>query len=208
METQPSPDLLQALQHEADTTVHPLLQWILDHLKAIGAAMGLAVVAAAGWTAYDHYREITIQRQRDAIAQLAQAPATPETVEKLLFLAQHNPEVRLAALLEAVRKAESTHTTDIWAEIARHDTPIRPAARLAQAQVLLEAGRHTEAWTLLTEEAWPEGFRALALQAKAFAAEQLGKTAEAVAAYSELHKLVPSSAYLEAKITALNASQN
>ncbi|MEJ5242051.1 MAG: hypothetical protein WHT64_00645 [Desulfomicrobiaceae bacterium] len=207
MQHTPHPDLLHNLQQEMDDDLHPVLRWIVDHIKALGIAAATLVALVAGWSALEHYQDVQLARTQEALARLAQQPPSTQTVAGLKALAAEHPKIAVAALLEAAVHAgalqDSAEEAGLWQHVATRADSLTAVATLAQVQALMRAQRFAEALALTQQTSWPEGLKPLALSAQAFAAESAGKPAQALAAYQELKTLVSGSPYIDAKITLL-----
>lgn len=211
MQQTPHPDLLGSLQQEMDDDLHPLLRWIVDHIKALGVAAAAVIAIVAAWTARDHYQSIQLARTQEALVQLAQQPPSAQTIADLKAMAAEHPKIAVAALLEAAVQAEalqdSAEEAGLWQQVAAHADTLTPVATLAQVQALTRAQRFAEALTLAQQTTWPEGLKPLALSAQAFAAENAQKPAQALAAYQELKTLVSGSPYIDAKVAQLQKTR-
>lgn len=208
---QHTPDILDSLQKEMDDDLHPLLRWIVDHIKGLGIAAATIIAIVAGWTAFEHYQDIQRIRLQEALAQLSQQPPSAQTIANIKAMAAQHPKIAIAALLEGAAHAAALKKTDdevaLWQQLTDYESSLQPVATLAGVQALLQAHRFSEALTQTQQTSWPNSLKPLAINAQAFAAENAGQTAQALSSYQELKTLVPNSPYIEAKIAQLKKSQ-
>lgn len=196
-----NPTLLGDLRSEVSAESAPLLQFIVANSKPISVVVLLLLLALAGTGIW---RWQASSRAEDALDALARASLTmtgAERVKALEALAADSPEAFRYGVLttlahSAVEAGEPARAAEAYGRAARLDEgrPMGLAAELAQAGVLLRAGKAGEALTLL--QALEKGMtdeqsRLDLLPLVADAAEMAGKKDVAADAYARLGKALP-----------------
>lgn len=197
---QADPTLLGDLKAEVSAESAPLLQFIVTNSKAIAAVVLLLLIALAGTGIWRWHASSRAEDALDTLAKTMLTTSGTDRVAALEALAESSPaEFRYSALTALARSAVEAGELDraaaAYGKAAQLEKgrPMGLAAELAQAGVLLRAGKGEEALTLLQslESDLPEESRLEMLPLVADAAELAGKKDVAAAAYDSLGKAYP-----------------
>jgi predicted negative regulator of RcsB-dependent stress response len=200
------------LMQEAPEELHPVLQYITDHIKlfAIGIGAILVIVGAyAGFTAYQNSQIGKAQDELGAIL-IIQDPA--EKIEKLNGFLTNAPgdlgiSVRLALAKTLMEQKDYQKAAEIWSKLKDENEEFRFVAWLGQTKCLLLADKPEAALSELSQmkSKAPHEYNLMITRQSGEAAEALGQYAEAIRNYQELAPQSPPQdrAYLEARIKTL-----
>lgn len=208
-------NMLDEIEQEADQDLHPLLQKILDNLKAIGMGIGAIILLVGAYSGYTTYTSIQAKKQTNALGTILLEKDPAKRIASLnRFLQEHPSALSVGPLLEVAGTAMSSKdyatAASAWARIAdATQGEIQILANMGQARVLSFDGKYKEALAVLeaidTDSA-REFATPLARQI-AHVAEQSGEWEKALAAYQELKTAgaVNNTAFLDMKIADIKA---
>ena len=197
---QANPTLLGDLRAEVSAESAPLLQFIVTNSKAIASVVLLLLIALAGTGIWRWPASSKAEEALDTLAKTTLTTSGAERVAALEALAESSPaEFRYSVLSALARSAAEAGDLDraaaAYGKAAQLEKgqPMGLAAELAQAGVLLRAGKGEEALKLLQslESGMSEESRLELLPLVADAAEMAGKKDVAADAYGRLGKAYP-----------------
>ncbi|MFW5733695.1 MAG: tetratricopeptide repeat protein [Oceanidesulfovibrio sp.] len=202
---------------EVSDRLHPLLQFIVDHIKPLAAGLVLFLLVIAGYGYWEYSQKQAVDEASNKLgAILAQTSGEQRITALQEFLQEAPGEIRDGVRLElATTLAENGQyekAAAIWSEVGvgRSET-IRVVSAMGQAQALMDAGKNDEALAVLED--------ALAMSSESFAvsinrmiataAEEAGRISRAVDALRELVESDPTQpqTYLKDKIARLEKQQ-
>jgi predicted negative regulator of RcsB-dependent stress response len=162
--------------------------WVAHHRAGVGSAVGLLLLAAAGWGLYEH---ATAQRATEASAALARLEAEYRLA---MGAAPNDMEVPEPANPETARQVRQEHAQRLWEVAQDHSgTAAAVVAGLEAGNRLDEAGDPDaafNAWEEARRQA-PRGsvLRGLVAVRLARAYEQVGRFEEAAGAFEEASEI-------------------
>lgn len=195
-----NPTLLGDLKAEVSAESAPLLQFIVANSKAIAAGVLVLLLALAGTGVWRWHAASRAEEALDLLARTTLTTAGAERVKALEALVEASPEdfrfAALSALAHSAVEAENLDTAaNAYGKAAQlaKGQPLGLASELAQAGVLLRAGKGDEALKLLQalEAGMAEESRLDLLPLVADAAELAGNRAVAAEAYAKLGEAHP-----------------
>lgn len=195
-----NPTLLGDLKAEVSAESAPLLQFMVTNSKAIAAGVLVLLLALAGTGVWRWHAASRAEESLDLLARTVLTTSGEERVRALESLAQTSPEdfrfAALSALAHSAVEAGNLETAaNAYGQAAQlaGEQPLGLASELAQAGVLLRAGKGEEALKLLQalEAGMSEESRLDLLPLVADAAELAGKKDVAAEAYTKLGEAHP-----------------
>lgn len=188
--------LLNSLHEEVAEEAEPALQFVLQHAKAIGAALVAVVAIVAGYGVYDYNANTALQTAYSELGDIVVNHDAANRVQSLeSFLAKAPNNVKQAVRFELVNallaQKKYEEAASVWDSLAAaHGSDIAVIATMGKAHSLALAGKVTEAVsvyeTLLTSV--HESYKGIVQLALAPLAEKAGNVERALALYEELAK--------------------
>lgn len=187
------PQFMQQIESEADSTLHPLLEKILNNLKLIGLIIGGIVLIAAGISGYKLYQNHRAEQATARLGEILSVEAPGARAEKLAEFAQNAPS-NLAAGIELelarslMQNKDYKQAAKTFADLKNMDEDLLPIAVLGQAKALQLAGDYGRALKVLEEHKGklPKEYKRPLKNMLAFCAEKSQNWQKALAAYQEL----------------------
>jgi predicted negative regulator of RcsB-dependent stress response len=208
-----SPGLIDRIEAEATDTVHPILKWILEHIKLLGAGAALLLLVVGGYSGFTYYQETSRTEDQNSLGLiLAQNQGESLTKELQEYIAS-DAHYRNKAMLELARtqmaSGDFTAAAATWEQLSQTTMKdLRTIALMGKARSLSLSGSPKDALTLLLElrSDAPLPFQdSLNLQISE-AAELTGDLKTALSAYESLKQTAreeANAAFYEYKIATL-----
>ncbi|WP_291327316.1 tetratricopeptide repeat protein [Desulfovibrio sp. UCD-KL4C] len=206
-------DILDQVQASVPDSIHPFLDYLLEHGKMIIAGVAAIIVIAAGVAGYQHMQHRSqLKAQSELGTILIKYSGTKKAQELADFLktapAEMKPAVELALAKAWMDASKFTQAGSVWAEIAKSDEAMAPVASIGQAKCLVLSDKPEEAVKVLQalKNKVGENFANTIDRLLASAAEKAGNNQLAIQAYQGLLNNNPAQKlYLESKIDELKA---
>lgn len=209
----PPSSLLGSLQGEVSTEATPILQFVLDNVRAIAGIivlLVLMVIVAGGWRWHAKNTQQTAQNELGMILVTKQGPDRIAALQT--FAAKAPASVRSAAYLELAATAmllrDYGKAAEAYAKI-EGETGLGIVSTVSEASALIESGKPAEALVLLEkiEPTAPEGVRNFIRSHLAVAAEAAGDYQKALSACENILATgnAPEADYLRFKVQELKA---
>lgn len=208
-------NILQTIEQEMDSDIHPFLKKILDNIKPIGLAVGGIVAAVAVYSGMSTYQE---SQKTQAVSDLGAIMAMNDDTARLerleSFATSGHSDFRLAARLEMAKvfmnSGEYAKAAEAWRVISQSAGPeMKIVAGLGEAKALIAQEEYTKAIDVLTtiKKGAGDEFASVISSSLAFAAEKAGQKDLAIAEYESLKtKSEGNAAFLEHKINLLRSN--
>jgi predicted negative regulator of RcsB-dependent stress response len=202
------------LLQEAPEELHPVLQFITDHIKLFAIGIGAILLIVGAYAGFSAYQDSQVEKAENELGAILIIQDPAERIEKLNdFLGKAPGETdisaRLALAKACMEQKDFQKAADVWGELKNENANFRFVAWLGQTKCLLLAGKPEAALGELSKmrsEA-PPTYNLMINRQAGEAAESAGQYAEAIRNYQELAPQVPPQdrAYLEARIKTLEA---
>jgi len=199
------------LGEEVPEELHPLLQSLVDNLKAIIIGIAAVLLAVGGYALYGHVQSSNLAQAREELGRIQAGASGPEQVQAIQELLADAPGGMRTAALLALAKAQTeagqhAQAADTWEKLTAEPS-LAAVAGLGRAASLSRAGEHKAALEALQalRATAPEGYKAQIARMTAAEAEAAGDHQAALAAFRELKDLGAdrNQAYLDHKIARL-----
>jgi len=184
----------QVLPEEFVESLHPVLKWIVENIKALAVGLGVALVLLAAYGIYDHFQnKASKESANDLAAIVAQNEGAQKVAALDAFVQKAPSNLKVSALFELVEALQAAkeykRAAEVWSQIAAQtDKNMAAVATFGRAQSLSLAGDHAQGLALLEDLKAKAGkpFDNAITQRIAIFAELAGDLAKSVAAYKEL----------------------
>ncbi len=203
---------LGGLGAEVEESLHPMLSWIVAHIKLIVGVVAALLIAVGAVAVYDAVQSSRMAEQRAALTDiLAEADASARAAKLETFAGNAPDALRTAVQLELASALSAAGEHDraaaVWSGLTSGD--LGTVAQLGKAAELSRAGKHAEALAVLqgmTADA-PKAYTLLLYERLAYEAEAQGDLAAAVSAWESLlaENQGSSDSFITAKIKQLRA---
>jgi len=187
------PQFMQQIESEADSTLHPLLEKILNNLKLIGLIIGGIVLIAAGISGYKLYQNHRAEQARAELGQILSVQDPGTRAEELADFATNAPSnlaagVKLELARTLMQNKDYKQAAQEFAKLQKLDKDLLPIAVLAQAKALQLADDYAQALEVLEKykDKIPEEYNRPLKNMLAFCAEKSQNWQKALSAYQEL----------------------
>lgn len=206
---------LKTLEENIPEKLHPILEFVVNNLKAIGLAVGALLLVVGAYAGYQTWTQNAVQKEQAALGEIVVTKrgdariAALESFSKTATGAAENQ-----ALFELARAAMEAKQYDKAVEafdkLSASVTPdMGMTVKLGKIKAQMLAGQYPQALTelLALKDSAPEYYTVLIAQFTAISAEQSQNWVEAIRAYSVLKSRLSEteSQYLQAKIKELEA---
>ena len=192
-EQSPAPDFLQRIEGEADSSLHPLLEKIMNNLKLIGLIIGLVVLIAGGISGYKLYDNHRMNQASSEFADILSEQDPEVRAQALKNFSQSAPAglstgINLELAQALMQNKDYQQAADKFAELKSADKDLKAMAVLGQAKALQLANKYEKALALLEKNKDDifEGYSRPLINMIAFSAEQSQNWQKALSAYQEL----------------------
>ncbi len=202
---------------EVSDELHPLLQFIVDHIKPLAAGLVIFLLIIAGYGYWEYSQGKAMEEASNELGVILAQTSGEKRIESLEAFLQKVPGdmkegVRLELATAYAEAGQHEKAAAMWeAAGSGQGETIRVVSAMGQAQALMDAGKSDEALPILEN--------ALAMSGESFAvplnrmiaaaAEDAGKLSRAVDALRELAESDPTrpQVYLKDKIARLEKMQ-
>lgn len=108
---------MRQIEQEADESLHPLLQKIVDNIKVIGIALVAIILAVGGYSWYKYNQQTELQAAREKLGHIRLLSDNDQKIKELESFLQKAPaDLTTAARLEIIREYENRKSYDNCAE--------------------------------------------------------------------------------------------
>ncbi len=188
------PGFMEQIEQEANESLHPLLQKVVDNIKVIGLVLFLIVAGVGGYAWYGNNQKGKMTAAREKLGQIAMEKAPEKKIAALTsFLGTSPAELQTAIRLELIKTYQAQQDYDNslkqWEKLATsQDKTIKTLALLGQANDNVQLKKFESALPLLQEAKTVAGkaYTTIITSQIGNVAEQAGKWQEALTAYEEL----------------------
>jgi hypothetical protein len=200
------------LESEVSEDLHPVLQYITDHLKHFAIGIGAVLLAVGAYAALSAYQEAQEEKAENKLGAILVNPQPEARIEQLRAYLQNAPErletsARLALAKALMDEEQYEQAAEVWGQIKEDSGELRYVAWLGQSKCLLKAGQAEKALQELSslKAKAPESYQTAASRQTAEAAEAAGQYAVAIRNYQKIASQAQPEdrAYLEARIKEL-----
>lgn len=200
---------------EGGEDMHPLLKWIVDHVRLLATCLAAVLVIGAGIGGYNYYKREALNSASAELGAILTEKSGKELVSALDGYTSAAPEAMVPAVLFELAKAslkEKDYDTAMkaWDKLsARVGDDAIWVVKLGRAQTLSLSGKTAEALPILQDvkDNGPKTYTASVNQMLATQAEKSGDLALALSAYQDLlasNTDGQRKAFIEYKISQLN----
>lgn len=207
---------IDAIEQNVPSNLHPLVETLVKYQQYIAYGVGAIILGAAilgGVNWYSGTQKTAAIDELGVILVSAQGKDRLAKLEALLADAPSSvaPAIKLELAADYMAAADYAKAGKLWNELSGDtDAATRDAARIGQAKCLTAQKKFKEAITILKDLAGTVGvdFATPVYRQLAYAAEQAGDKATALAAYEKLSKVnVPDKLFVEARVAQLKAGK-
>lgn len=202
---------------EESDDLHPVLQFIVDHIKPLAAGLVVFLLVIAGYGYWEYSKEKALDEASNKLGEILVQTGGEKRIEALESFLQDVPAgmkdgVRLELATAYADAGQHEKAAAMWqAAGSGQGETIRVISAMGQAQALMDDGKYDEALPILEN--------ALAMSGESFAvplnrmiataAEEAGRFSRAVDALRELTESDPSrpQVFLQDKIARLEKMQ-
>lgn len=205
---------LAGLEENVPDKLHPILEFVVENLKLIGAAIAailIAVGAYAGWEAWTEHTIETTQNELGKIVVQQRGTAKVEKLEAFLETAPEavKPQVTLELAKARMENGDYEAAAQTWTAFQKMDEPsMETVAELGRTKSLMLAGKNQEALEALKvlKTKAPNPYARLVDIQLATAAEAAGDWPTAYASYQALLSTedTAGAAFIQAKLDELS----
>lgn len=196
---------------------HPVIVWMQQNMKLLGAAVGGVLLLVAGWSGFSWMQEQARQEANEALGAILLSTNGTEQVEALEGLLASAPgpvdnAVRLALAKMYMELQDYGQAAKMWEQIANSaEPPMDITAGMGHAETLAVLGQAKEALQVIAglKADAPENFTVALLRLEAQVAEMAGEYQQAIAAYAAMLEANPEqpSAFFRYKMAELEKRQ-
>ncbi|MDQ7031621.1 MAG: hypothetical protein Q9M37_02745 [Desulfonauticus sp.] len=184
-------NIFEEIEEEVDETVHPFLEWILDHIKPIGIGIGAIVLGVAVYSGIDYYHTKNIQQAKQQLGLiLINSKNKARDLEQFLNKAPDKlkPAIYIELAKIYVNEGNSNKGLEVLKKLEKVDDDIYPICVLTEVNLLMNENKYQDAYKLLksVENKMPTTYKKEVLLKKALLAEKTKDFKQAYACYQEL----------------------
>ncbi len=185
--------ILNEIESEAESTMHPLLEKILNNLKLIGTIIGAIVLLAGGISGYKMYKNHQIEQATSKLESILSRDDAAAKAEALDKFAKKAPDVlstgvRLELARALMQNGDYRKAAKSFAQLQGKNNDLQPLAILGKAKALILADEYAKAVAFLERNKGkvPEQYQRPLSNMLAYSAEKSGNWQKALSAYQEL----------------------
>ncbi|HCO11893.1 MAG TPA: hypothetical protein DIT19_01520 [Desulfonauticus sp.] len=203
-------NILEQIEEEADETIHPFLEFIVNNLKTIGIVLGGVIILVGAYSGYKYYKYSSLNKAKKELGMLIVSSKDREK-DLLSFLTKAPSELKPSIYVELVSLYFENNNLDkaydVLENLKKLDDDIFAVCVLSQVNILMDKGDYKEAYNLVSTIDLDKykNYKRETLFKKAFLAEKMNDFKNAYAYYVELKKEFKQedTSYLDAKISNL-----
>lgn len=187
---------LEQIKNTVPDTSQPLLEFLTEHLKAIGVTCAVVILAVAAYEGVGYYRAKAAAKASEQLGVILLEKTEPAARVAALegFLkdapGKLKPTVELELASAAMVAKQYDKAEKAWADLegSASDDDLKAIAGIGHAKSLLFEGKAKDAQALLTQlkTKSPAAYKPVVTRQLAVAAEAAGDGKTAAAAYAEL----------------------
>ncbi|RQD65497.1 tetratricopeptide repeat protein [Desulfonatronovibrio magnus] len=201
---------LDRIMSEADSSAHPFLEKIQEHIRTIVLVVGTVLLVAVVYSSYTFWEDRKVTRANNELENILSQDSSSARLSMLQEFSNHAPKrLHGAILLEKARihmnMENFASAAADFKQLGQIDPDMHPVAVLGQAKAHELSGDHQQALEILKNSSLPGDFQHQYLSLLSFNAEQSGDYAAALDAYQKLmeHSQDMDTGFIEFKIEQL-----